>query len=295
MARFSGSMVAIVTPFRDGRVDRDALAALVERQIENGTSAIVPCGTTGESATLSHAEHAEVIRMVVEMVRGRVPVIAGTGSNSTSEAIELTRAAREAGADAALLISPYYNKPTQEGIYRHYRAVAEATRFPLIVYNIPGRTASKVEATTLARLSELEEIVGLKEATGSMEEVQDVLRLCGDRLEVYSGDDSLTFPILALGGVGVISVVANVLPRQSADAVEAALAGRWEEARRRHFELLPLMRALFIETNPIPVKTALAMMGLCREEFRLPLVPMSDANRARLRDALQNAGIALPS
>jgi 4-hydroxy-tetrahydrodipicolinate synthase len=275
---FSGSMVAIITPFRDGRIDAEALERLIELQLQNGTSAVVPCGSTGESATLTHAEHLEVVRLVVKHVRGRVPVIAGTGSNSTAEAIALTRAAKEAGADAALLISPYYNKPTQEGIYQHYRAVAESARFPLIVYNIPGRTASKIEATTIARLAELEQIVGLKDATGSLDETQEVIRLCGQKIDVYS--------------VGVISVVANVAPKESADMVAACHRGDWDAARRLHYRLLPLMRALFLETNPIPVKAALAMLGYCRDEMRLPLLPMSEAPRAKLRAVMQQ--LALP-
>jgi 4-hydroxy-tetrahydrodipicolinate synthase len=283
-------MTALVTPFRDGAIDRAALSDLVERQIAGGTTALVPCGSTGESATLSHAEHVEVVRHVVQQARARVPVIAGSGSNSTNEAINLTRAAREAGADAALLISPYYNKPTQEGIYQHYRHIAEAVRFPLIVYNIPARTSSKIEATTIARLAELEHIIGLKEATGSLDEVQEVIRLCGDNIEVYSGDDALTLPMLAVGAVGAISVVSNVVPAQSAAIINAARAGNWDEARRRHYALLPLMRALFLETNPIPVKAALAMMNVCRDELRLPLLPMSAAPREKLRAALTQAG-----
>jgi len=288
---FSGSMTAIITPFRDGRVDGEALERLVEFQVQNGTSAIVPCGSTGESSTLSHAEHAEVVRLVVKLVRGRIPVIAGTGSNCTSEAIALTRAAQEAGAAAALLISPYYNKPTQEGIYQHYKSIAEATRFPLIVYNIPGRTASKIEATTIARLAELEEIVGLKDATGSLDETQEAIRLCGDKIEVYSGDDSLTLPILAVGGVGVISVVANVMPKESAQMVAACRRGDWDTARRLHYQLLPLIRALFLETNPIPVKAAVAMMGYCQDALRLPLLPMSDGARAKLRAVMEQFGL----
>ncbi len=284
---FRGSMVAVITPFKDGAIDVAAFERLVGFHVDNGAAAIVPCGSTGESATLSHAEHLELIRLAVKVVRGRVPVIAGTGSNATAEAIALTQGARDAGAAAALLISPYYNKPTQEGIYQHYRAIAEATAFPLIVYNIPGRTASKIEATTIARLAELEHIVGLKEATGSLDEVQEVIRLCGDRIDVYSGDDSLTLPIMAVGGVGVISVVANVMPRQSADMIEASLAGDWDRARRQHYELLPLMRALFLETNPVPVKAALAAMGYCRDELRAPLLPMSEPARARLHETLK--------
>jgi len=286
VARFSGSMTALITPFREGRIDREALGRIVEQQITAGISALVPCGSTGESATLSHSEHVEIVGYVVELAKGRVPVIAGTGSNATSEAIELTRAARDAGAAAALLISPYYNKPTQEGIYRHYAGIAEATDFPLIVYNIPGRTGSKIAATTVARLAELEAIVGLKEATGSLDEVQEVIRLCGDRIDVYSGEDSLTLPLLAVGGQGVISVVSNVAPARSVASVRAALAGDWPTARRLHYELLPLIRALFLETNPIPVKAAMSMLGYCRDELRLPLLPMTAGPREQLRGVL---------
>ncbi len=288
---FSGSMTAIITPFRDGELDAQAFERLIDFQVQNGTTAIVPCGSTGESATLTHAEHAEAVRLAVKFARGRVPVIAGTGSNSTTEAIALTKAAKEAGANAALLISPYYNKPTQDGIYQHYKAIAESTRFPLIVYNIPGRTGSKIEATTIARLAELEHIIGLKEATGSLDEVQEVIRLCGDRIEVYSGDDALTLPIMAVGGVGVISVLANILPKESADMTAACQRGDWDKARRLHYRLLPLMRALFLETNPIPIKAAMAMMGYCREDIRLPLLPMTDAARGKLRAALQQLGL----
>jgi 4-hydroxy-tetrahydrodipicolinate synthase len=288
---FSGSMTAIVTPFRDGAIDHEALERIVDFQVDNGTSALVPCGSTGESATLTHAEHLEVVSRVVKVARGRVPVIAGAGSNSTAEAIALTRGAKAAGADAALLISPYYNKPTQEGIYRHYRAVAEAAQVPLIVYNIPGRTASKIEATTVARMAEVEHIVGLKEATGSLDEVQEVIRLCGDRLELYSGDDSLTLPIMAVGAQGTISVIANIAPKQSAAMLAACRAGDWDTARRLHYALLPLIRALFQETNPIGVKAALAMMGFCRDELRLPLLPMTEAARAKLRAVVEEFGL----
>jgi 4-hydroxy-tetrahydrodipicolinate synthase len=288
---FNGSMTALITPFRDGQIDTESFARLIEFQIANGTSALVPCGSTGESATLTHQEHAEVVGLVVKLAKGRVPVIAGTGSNSTAEAIALTRAAKEAGASAALLISPYYNRPTQAGIYQHYKAVAAATRFPLIVYNIPGRTGSKIEAPTIARLSEIEHIVGLKEATGSLDEVQEVIRLCNQRFEVYSGDDALTLPIMAVGGTGVISVIANALPKQSAAVTTAALAGDWDTARRLHYEMLPLGRVLFLETNPIPIKAAMAMMGYCRDELRLPLLPMSEAPRAKLRGVMQQFGL----
>lgn len=290
-ARFSGSMTALITPFHaDGSIDDAALERLVEFQIGNGTSALVPCGSTGESATLTHAEHIQVIKRVVEIAAGRLPVIAGTGSNSTREAESLTREAKAAGAQAALLISPYYNKPTQEGIYQHYRRIAESTGMPLIVYNIPGRTGSKIEATTIARLAEIDGIIGLKEATGSIDEAQEVIRLCGDAIELYSGDDSLTLALIAVGAAGVISVVANAVPAASAAAVGAALDGDWASARAQHYRLLPLMRALFLETNPIPIKAALAMMGLCRDELRLPLLPMSEAPRQRLRTELRAVG-----
>jgi len=289
--KFSGSMTALITPFRDDAIDEEALEKLVEYQLENGTSALVPCGSTGESATLSHAEHVQVVQKVVAIAAGRVPVIAGTGSNSTAEAIQLTTAARQAGADAALLISPYYNKPTQEGIYQHYRQIAERTGMPLIVYNIPSRTGSKIAASTIARLAELDGIVGLKEATGSLDEAQEVSRLCGDAIEIYSGDDSLTLPLIAVGAVGVISVVANVLPKQSSIAVQAALAGDFARGRVEHFKMFPLMRALFLETNPIPVKAALAMMGFCNDELRLPLLPMTAGARETLRLALVDASV----
>jgi 4-hydroxy-tetrahydrodipicolinate synthase len=287
---YPGSLTALITPFRDGVVDGAALERIVDEQIAAGANGLVPCGSTGESATLSHDEHVEVIRLVVARAAGRVPVVAGTGSNSTSEAIRLTAAAQRAGADAALLISPYYNKPTQEGIYRHYRAIADATNFPLIVYNIPGRTGSKIEATTLARLSEHEHIVGLKEATGSIDECMEVIRRCGDALPVYAGDDALTLPVIAVGGVGVISVIGNCVPRAWSAAVAAALRGDWTDAKRKHYALLPLMRALFLETNPIPIKAAMSMRGLCADELRLPLLPMSDVPRAQLRGALEEAG-----
>lgn len=288
---FSGSMVALVTPFRGGAVDRAALEALVEAQIAAGQSALVPCGSTGESATLSHAEHSEVVATVVEYARGRVPVVAGTGSNSTAEAIRLTREAEQAGAAGALLISPYYNKPTQDGIVEHYRAVAKASKLPLIVYNIPGRTSSTIEPATLARLAEIDTVVAVKESTGSLDRVMDTIAACGDRLAVLSGDDSLALPIIAMGGRGLISAAANVVPREIAELAGAALAGRWEEARRIHYRLLPLLRACFLETNPIPVKAALAMLGGCADELRLPLVPMTEGPRARLRQAMLDLGL----
>jgi 4-hydroxy-tetrahydrodipicolinate synthase len=289
---FAGSMVALITPFRAGKVDFASLEALVEAQIAGGQAALVPCGSTGESATLSHAEHTEVVAFVVKRAAGRVPVIAGTGSNSTAEAIRLTREAEDAGAQGALLISPYYNKPTQAGIVAHYRSVAEASRLPLIVYNIPGRTGSTIEPDTLARLAETETIVGVKDSTGSLDRVMDTIAACGDRMAVLSGDDSLALPIIAMGGRGVISALANVVPREMADLARAALEGHWDEARRLHFTLLPLMRACFLETNPIPVKAAMSILGRCADELRLPLLPMTDGARARLRRTMADLGLS---
>ncbi len=288
---FSGSMVALVTPFKDGKVDGKSLESLVEFHIEGGTHGIVPCGTTGESATLSHQEHDDVIKAVIRTVNKRVPVIAGTGSNSTEEAVRLTREAEKSGADGALMISPYYNRPTQEGIFQHYKKVAESVAIPIIVYNIPGRTGSKIEPETLARLSEIENIAGVKEATGSVDQAIDVIRLCGDQLAVYSGEDSLTFSLMALGGKGVISTVANVAPREMAQLTEACLKGQWEKGRELQFKLMPLIRSVFIETNPIPVKTALSLMGKCTGDLRLPLTPMAAGNREKLKQAMADFGL----
>lgn len=288
---FAGSFVAQVTPFKNGRVDEQALAAMIEWQIESGTHGIVPCGTTGESATLSHEEHTQVVKLAVEVVNKRVPVIAGTGSNSTAEAIQLTREAQEVGADGALMISPYYNRPTQEGIYQHYKAVARAVPgFPIVFYNIPGRTGSNIEPATMARMAELDNIVGVKEATGSIDQVINIRLACGDKLAVLSGEDALTFSMMALGGKGVISTVANVAPKQMAAVVNAGLAKDWDTASALQLELVPLIRAVFLETNPIPAKTALALMGKCELELRLPLVPMAEGNLAKLTTALKDAG-----
>ncbi len=288
---FAGSMVALVTPFKGDKVDWQSLEKLVDFHIQNGTDGIVPCGTTGESATLDHREHHEVIEAVIKAVNRRVPVIAGTGSNSTAEAIELTRGAEKAGADGALMISPYYNRPTQEGIYQHYKKVAEAVGIPLIVYNIPARTGSKIEPETLARLAEVKNIAGVKEATGSVDQATDIIRLCGNRLAVYSGEDSLTFSLMALGGKGVISTVANIVPKAMADLTAACLSGNWENGRERQLKLIPLIRAVFLETNPIPIKTALSLMGKCSAELRLPLTPMSEGNLSKLKQAMIDFGL----
>jgi 4-hydroxy-tetrahydrodipicolinate synthase len=286
---FTGSLVAIVTPFRKGKVDERALADLIEWQIANGTNGIVPCGTTGESATLSHDEHNRVIELTVEVVRRRVPVVAGTGSNSTDEAIALTKRAKQAGADAALLITPYYNKPTQEGLYRHYRAVAEAVDLPLVLYNIPGRTGVNMLPATIARLTTLPTIVGVKEGSGSVQQASDLVLICGDRLTVLAGDDALTLPMMAVGGKGVITVTANIAPAEMAQLVKAFAEGKIEEARRIHFKLSPLFAALFFETNPIPVKEALSLMGKIDPELRLPLCPMANDTREKLIQALKDA------
>jgi 4-hydroxy-tetrahydrodipicolinate synthase len=288
---FKGSIVAIVTPFKDNRVDEKALGDLIEWHISQGTSAIVPCGTTGESATLDYDEHYKVIEFTIKAVNKRVPVVAGTGANSTEETIMMTKKAKEMGADGALLVTPYYNKPTQEGLYRHYREVAEKVDIPLVLYNVPSRTGVNLLPQTVARLSEIENIVAIKEATGDMRQVSEVIRLCGDRITVLSGDDFTTFPLMMLGGKGVISVTANVAPADVAGMCNALERGDIEEARRLHYKLEPLNKAMFIETNPIPVKTALSMMGRIQEELRLPLCPMSDANRERLRKALVDYGL----
>jgi len=284
---FSGSLVAIVTPFRNGKVDERAFGDLIEWQLANGTNGIVPCGTTGESATLTNDEHHRVIRLTVEVVKGRVPVIAGTGSNSTDEAISLTRHAKEAGADGALLITPYYNKPTQEGLYRHYKAVAEAVDMPLVLYNIPGRTGVNMLPTTVARLAVMKNIVGIKEGSGSVQQASEIAQTCGDRLTVLSGDDPLTLPMMAVGAKGVITVTANVMPKEMAQLVASFQAGRIDEARRIHFALSALFAALFYETNPIPVKEALGMMGKIDPELRLPLCAMSADNRTQLTRVLK--------
>jgi 4-hydroxy-tetrahydrodipicolinate synthase len=289
---FEGTYTATVTPFRhDGALDLDALTGLIEWQIESGVDGLVPCGSTGESATLSHAEHVRVVRHVVEVVRGRVRVIAGAGSNSTREAVELTREAREAGADGALLISPYYNKPTQEGIFHHYRTVAEETGLPVVAYNIPGRTASRIEPETIGRLSRVSGVVGLKECGQDFTLTSRMLALVESGFMVLSGDDALTLPMLALGACGVISTAANVAPREMGEIARSFQRGDLEGAKRAHFRLVPLMEALTIEPNPIPVKTALELMGRIPDAaLRLPLTAMVKANRDRLAAVLEELG-----
>jgi 4-hydroxy-tetrahydrodipicolinate synthase len=288
---FTGSLVAIVTPFRKGKLDERAFGDLIEWQIAKGTNGIVPCGTTGESATLSYEEHNRVVELTVEVVRRRVPVIAGTGSNSTDEAIALTKQAKQTGADGALLITPYYNKPTQEGLYRHYKAVADAVDLPLVLYNIPGRTGVNMLPGTIARLSAIKNFVGVKEGSGSVQQASDIVQMCGDRLTVLAGDDALTLPMMAVGGKGVITVTANIVPTEMANLVKAFDAGQIADARAIHFKLSPLFAALFYETNPIPVKEALGMMGKIDPELRLPLCPMGQENRDKLVRVLKDAGL----
>ncbi|HTY80382.1 MAG TPA: 4-hydroxy-tetrahydrodipicolinate synthase [Candidatus Bathyarchaeia archaeon] len=289
---FQGSIVALVTPFSGGKVDEAKLKQLVEMHVAQGTDGIVPCGTTGESPTLSHDEHRRVVEVVIEAARGRLHVIAGTGSNATSEAIDLTRHARKAGATGALVVNPYYNKPTQEGLYRHFRAVAEAVDIPIVVYNIAGRTAVNVETDTLARLvKDCPNIVGVKEASGSLDQMTQVVLACGPDFSVLSGDDNITLPLMSVGGRGVISVIANIVPRETAEMTHAALAGDWKLARELHLKLFPLSRAMFIETNPIPVKEAMGMMGMLEPEYRLPMCPMGAANRERLKAILVQQGL----
>lgn len=282
-------MVALVTPFKGGKFDEKAYKGLIEWQISEGTDALIPCGTTGESATLDYEEHLRVIEVAVKTSKGKVPIIAGTGANSTDEAVMLTKEARKLGADGALLVSPYYNKPTQEGIYLHYKKIAQEVKgFPLILYNVPGRTSSNILPSTVARLGEIKSIVGIKEASADMRQCSRIIDLAGGDFTVLSGDDFTTFPLYALGGRGAISVSANVVPRLQAEMWDSWQRGDMEGARRLHYRLEAINNAMFIETNPIPVKTALAMMGRIKDEFRLPLCGMSKENREKLKKALKD-------
>ena len=289
---FHGSMVALVTPMReDGSVDEKSLAELVEFHVESGTDALVVVGTTGESATLDHDEHCVLIRKCVDLAAGRLPVIAGTGANSTTEAIDLTRCAMEAGADACLLVTPYYNKPTQEGLYRHFKAVAEAVPVPQILYNVPGRTACDMLNDTVERLSGISNIVGIKDATGDMARGKELIERCGDRIDVYSGDDATTLDLMRLGGKGCVSVTANVAPRDMHLMCEAALNGDFAAAEATNEKLMPLHKNLFVEANPIPVKWALYEMGLIPSGIRLPLTMLSEQYHDTVRQALKSVGV----
>ena len=284
-----GAIVAIVTPFKDGKVDEEGLKKLIEWHIKSGTHCIVPCGTTGESATLSHDEHKRVVELTIETVKGRVPVIAGTGSNSTAETIMLTRHAKEAGADAALVITPYYNKPSQEGLYQHFEAVAAECKFPMILYNVPGRTGVNMLPETVARCAANRYVIGIKEATGSLQQISDVIRLCPKKFILLSGDDFTAFPTMAIGGKGVISVASNLMPKEMAAMMNAFNDGNMDKARKLHYKMFPLFGALFYESNPVPAKTALKMMGkIDSDEVRQPLYKMSDTNIERLSAVLKD-------
>jgi len=285
---FYGAMTALVTPFLNGHIDEEAFRAHLERQVEAGVNGVVPAGTTGEAATLSFDEHRQVIRIAVEQVAGRVPVIAGTGSNNTAESIELTRAAKALGADAALLISPYYNKPTQEGIYQHYKAVADAVHLPQIVYNVPGRTNSNILPETVGRLSHVANIIGIKDATADMEQLAHTINACEERMEFYSGDDATVLPFMALGGHGVISVVSNIVPGMMKALTDAMRRGDVAVARDTQFAMRELNRVLFIQSNPIPVKAACHLLGWISGEHRLPLVPLSGEPLEQLQNVMQN-------
>jgi 4-hydroxy-tetrahydrodipicolinate synthase len=285
---FKGAIVAIVTPFKNGKIDEESLRELIEFQIVNGTDGIVPCGTTGESATLTHEEHDRVIEITIDAVKKRVPVIAGTGSNSTAEALRLTEHAYRAGADGALIVCPYYNRPTQEGLYQHFKAIAEKVPIPIVPYNIPSRTGVNLMPEMVAKLSKIKNIVGIKEASGSIKQMSDIIEFCPEDFAVLSGDDIFTLPLLAIGGAGIISVVSNVVPADMAALVDAFTAGEIARAKALHHKMGALMEALFIEVNPIPVKAALALMGKIKYEYRLPLCKMAEANFEKLKKVMVN-------
>ncbi|MDD5465479.1 MAG: 4-hydroxy-tetrahydrodipicolinate synthase [Candidatus Omnitrophica bacterium] len=299
---FKGSIVAIVTPFsakggsasggKNLVVDERKLRELIDFQIKNGTGGIVPCGTTGESATLNFDEHEKVIEITIDQVKKRVPVIAGTGSNSTEEAIMLTKKAAGAGADASLQVSPYYNRPTQKGLYEHFKAIAQSVKIPIILYNIAGRTGVNIEPETIAKLAQdCKNIVAVKEASGSLDQMSRIKQLCPENFDLISGDDGLTLPVLSIGGTGIISVVANIVPRDVADLVLAFEKGDLKKARELHYKLLPLIKAVFLETNPIPVKTAMGLLGVCEPDLRLPMCEMSEGNLEKLKKALKDYGL----
>ncbi len=289
---FTGSMVAIITPFdAEGNFDEESYRQLIEFQIENGTDVIVPCGTTGESTTLTHKEHDLVVKTCIEQVNKRVPVLAGTGSNSTAEAIEISKHAKEIGADGLLLVAPYYNKPSQEGLYQHYKTIANAVALPQIMYNVPGRTSMNVTAATTIRLAEIDNIVAIKEASGDVTQASEIIACAGDKIDVLSGDDFLTLPLMACGAKGVISVTANIMPKQVKALVLAIQEGRWDDALKLHLQLLDLHQAMFIEANPVPVKTSAALMGKCRADVRLPLVAMQPETLSKLQSVLQKHGL----
>jgi len=289
---FHGSMVALITPFNaDGQFDEDTYRQLIEFQIENGTDVIVPCGTTGESATLDYEEHNKVIKTCIEQVNKRVPVVAGTGSNSTAEAIAITRHAKEMGADGVLLVAPYYNKPSQEGLYQHFKTIAERVAIPQVLYNVPGRTGTNMSAATTIRLAQIDNIVAIKEASGDLTQASEIIAAAGDKIDVISGDDFLTLPLMACGGKGVISVTANIMPAQVKQMVQAINENRWADARQLHLALLDVHQSMFIESNPVPVKTAAGLMNLCRPEVRLPLAALQPASLEKLQSVLKKHGL----
>jgi 4-hydroxy-tetrahydrodipicolinate synthase len=289
---FEGAMTALVTPLADDQIDERALIQLVEDQIAAGIDALVPCGTTGESATLSTDEQRRVVQIVVKAARKRVPIIAGAGSNSTHHAIELARAAREAGADGLLVVTPYYNRPTQDGLVRHYRAIAEAVPLPIIAYNVPGRTSCDLLPETLARMTEIPQVVGVKEATASVLRATQILARTGERLTVLSGDDFTMFPLFAVGARGVISVISNIAPRWVADMWDAAAAGDWARARELHYKIQPLTELLFTESSPSPIKACMAIAGKMKDELRPPLYPVTPGLRDKLKAVLVSSGLA---
>jgi 4-hydroxy-tetrahydrodipicolinate synthase len=292
MEKFHGALVALITPFIDGRLDEQGLIDLIEFQITGGTHGIVPCGTTGESATIGFDEHKRVIDLTVKTVGGRVPVVAGTGANNTLEAIELTESARESGADAVLSVVPYYNKPSQEGMYLHFREIAEKVDIPMFLYNVPGRTVVNMLPETVARLAEIDNIIGIKEASGSLEQISDVIRRCPKDFIVLSGDDFTSMPTIFVGGKGVISVISNVCPQGMSEMMEAALAGDIKKAGELHYRMFELMKLMFIEPNPVPAKKGLELMGRIRSGLpRLPLAPMGGANLEKLQAAMRNIGL----
>ena len=289
---FKGSIVAIVTPFKNGKIDEKKLRELIDFQINNGSSGIVPCGTTGESATLTFDEHESVIQITIDQVKKRVPVIAGTGSNSTQEAIMLTQQAASAGANASLQVSPYYNRPTQKGLYEHFKAIAQSVKIPIILYNIAGRTGVNIEPETIAKLAgDCRNIVAVKEASGSLDQMSRIKQLCPKEFDLISGDDGLTLPVLSIGGIGIISVVANIVPADVAGLVSAFAKGDFKKAKELHYKLLPLIKAVFLETNPIPIKTAMGLLGMCDPGLRLPMCDMSEDNLGKLKIALKDYGL----
>lgn len=290
--RLRGCGTAIITPFKgDESLDEAALRRFIEFQITGGVDFLVACGTTGESVTMSADEQARVVELTVESVAGRIPVVAGAGGYNTREVIEKIHRYEHLGADAILSVTPYYNKPTQEGLYQHYRVIAEATTLPIILYNVPGRTGCNMEPETVARLTKIKNIVGTKEASGNISQIAEIASLVDESFKIFAGDDSVVLPVAALGGVGVISVASNLLPRLVSDLCHASIEGRWEEARKLNRQLTPIFKAMFIESNPVPVKTALAMTGMIEEVYRLPMAPMSKTNRAKLEQVLAEAGV----